>query len=260
MTYTDIIIEKKGPAAWLTLNKPRVLNAMGRQTLTEILDALKDTASDPAIMILVIRGAGNTFCTGMDVKEGISPGGPGAEEFTRLADSVFKGLKEHEKITIAVVNGYCMAGGLELALGCDFIFAAENCKIGDGHINLPGFVPNAGASVYLPRLIGTRKAKEILLTGDLISGREAEKIGLVNRAVPADHLEAAIDELIAKLASKTPIGLKHMKMLIDKGIECSVEDALSLERDTLKMLVNTREYRDAVAAMAGKRKSARKAK
>jgi len=254
MTYTDIIVEKKGPAAWLTLNKPHVLNAMGRKTLTEILGALEDTANDPAIMVLIISGAGNTFCTGMDVKEGISPGGPGAEEFTKLTDSVFKGLKKYEKITIAMVNGYCMAGGFELALCCDFIIAAENSKIGDGHINLPGFVPNAGASVYLSRLIGIRKAKEILLTGDLISGKEAEKIGLANRAVPADKLEQTVEEIIAKLASKSPLGLKSMKMLLDKGAECSTEMALVLERNTLKMIVNTQEYKDAVSAMEKKRK------
>jgi len=255
VTYTDIVVDKKGPVAWLTLNKPRVMNAMGKKTLTEILAALEDTANDPAIVVLVIRGAGNNFCTGMDKKEGISPGGPGAEEFTRLADKVFRGLKKYAKITISVVNGYCLAGGLELALCCDFIIAEENAKIGDGHINLPGFVPNAGASVYLPRIVGVRKAKEILLTGDFISGQEAERIGLANRAAPADKLEQAAEDLIAKLVAKSPLGLKYMKMLIDKGVECSTEAALSLERTTLKMMVNTREYRDAVAAMEKKQKA-----
>jgi enoyl-CoA hydratase len=254
VTYTDIIVEKKGPAAWLTLNKPYVMNAMGCQTLNDILAALEDTANDPLIIVLVIRGAGDNFCTGMDRKEGISPGGPGAEEFTKLADSVFKGLKKYEKISIAMVNGYCMAGGFELALCCDFIIAAENCKIGDGHINLPGFVPNAGASVYLPRLIGTRKAKELLLTGDLISGREAERIGLANRAFPADKLEKSVEEIVTKFASKSPLGLKSMKMLIDKGVENNLEDALSLERDTLKKMVNSDDYREADSAMAKKRK------
>ena len=259
MTYTDIIVEKKGPEAWLTLNKPHVYNAMGRQTLTDILAALEDTANDPAIAILVIRGAGNNFCTGMDVKEGISPGGPGADAFTQLADKVFKGLKKYEKITIAVVSGYCMAGGFELALCCDLIIAEEKCKIGDGHINLPGWVPNAGASVYLPRLIGPRKSKEMLLTGDLISGKEAERIGLANKAAPAEKLEQCVEEFVAKLSSKASIGLKNMKMLIDKGAECSIETALSLERATLKMMISTRDYQEAVAAMAKKRKPDNKA-
>ena len=148
-----------------------------------------------------------------------------------------------------------MAGGFELALCCDFIIAEENCKIGDGHINLPGFVPNAGASVYLPRLVGIRKAKEILLTGDLISGKEAERIGLANRAAPADKIEQVVDDLIAKLAAKSPLGLKYMKMLIDKGAECSAETALALEHTTLKMMVNTQDYKDAVSALEKKQNS-----
>ena len=260
MTYTDIIVEKRGPVTWLTLNKPRVRNAMGRQTLIEILACLEDAAGDPSVVVLVIRGAGNTFCTGMDVKEGISPGGPGAEEFTQLADRVFQGVKKFPKITISVVEGYCMAGGFEMALCCDFIIAEENCKIGDGHINLPGFVPNAGASVYLPRLVGIRKAKEILLTGDLISGKEAEQIGLANRAAPADKLEQVVDDFITKLVTKSPLGLKYMKMLIDKGAECSTETALALERTTLKMIVNTQDYKDAVSAAEKKRKQGSKGK
>jgi enoyl-CoA hydratase len=260
MTYTDIIVEKKGPVTWLTLNKPHVRNAMGRQTLIEILACLEDAAGDPSVVVLVIRGAGNTFCTGMDTKEGISPGGPGAEEFTQLADKVFQGVKKFPKITISVVEGYCMAGGFELALCCDFIIAEEKCKIGDGHINLPGFVPNAGASVYLPRLIGIRKAKELLLTGDLVSGKEAERIGLINRAAPADKLEQVVDDLITKLVAKSPLGLKSMKMLIDKGAEGSMETALALERKTLKMMVNTQEYKDAVSAIEKKRKQKSKGK
>jgi enoyl-CoA hydratase/carnithine racemase len=247
--YTDIVVQKKGPVAWLTLNKPHVRNAMGRQTLTEMVAALEDAANDPAIKVMVFRGAGNTFCSGMDTKEGIAPGGPGAEEFTQLADSFFHGVKKFAKITVSAINGYCLAGGLELALCCDFVIADEDCKIGDGHINLPGWVPNAGSSVYLPRLVGLRQAKEILLTGDFISGKEAERIGLVNRAVPAAKLEQAVEELTARLAGKSALGLRYMKMLIEKGMECSTETALSLERTALKMIINTTDYREAVAAM-----------
>ena len=259
MTYTDIIIEKKGPVTWLTLNKPNVLNAMGRHTLIDILACLEDVADDSSV-VLVIRGAGNTFCTGMDTKEGISPGGPGAEEFTQLADKVFQGVKKFPKITISIVEGYCLAGGFELALCCDFIIAEENCKIGDGHINLPGFVPNAGASVYLPRLVGIRKAKELLLTGDLISGKEAERIGLANLSAPSYKIEQVVDDLIAKLVAKSPLGLKYMKLLVDKSAECSTETALALERTTLKMMVNTQDYKDAVSAIEKKRKQNSKEK
>jgi enoyl-CoA hydratase len=252
--YIDIIVEKKGPVAWLTLNKPRVMNAMSTQTLNDINTALEDIENDPAIIVVVIRGAGGNFCTGMDRRDQALPVGPAAEETTRLADRIFKSIRKSAKITIAVIEGYCMAGGFELTLGCDFIIAEKNSKIGDGHINLPGFVPNGGSSVFLPRLIGTRKAKEMLLTGKLISGTEAEKIGLANSAVTADKLEQTVRELIDSLVEKSPIGLAHMKMLVDTTPECSEEEALALERKTVHLMGKTEDFREGLAALTEKRK------
>jgi enoyl-CoA hydratase len=254
VTYTDIIVEKVGPAAWITLNKPRVMNAMGTRTLAEIGAALDDIENDPSVSVVVIRGAGGHFCTGMDRREQALPTGPGAEELTRLADRAFRGIKKSKKVIIAAVEGYCMAGGFELALGCDFIIVAADSKIGDGHINLPGFVPNGGSSVYLPRLVGARKAKEILLTGRLLSGVEAEKIGLANAAVPAGELEQAVRELVEVLGEKSPIGLTNMKMLIDVGLERSEEEALSLERQTVRLMGKTGDFKEALAALMEKRK------
>ncbi len=254
MKYTDIIVEKKDKVGWITLNKPHVKNAMGKQTLIDILAALEDIGSEPAIAVTVIKGAGGTFCSGMDLRERSGPTAPDAYEFNHIADRVFMGIEKFNKITIAVVNGYCMAGGFEIAIGCDFIIADENCKMGDGHMKLPGFVPNGGSSVKLPRLIGKRKAKELLLTGDLISGKEAEKIGLVNYAVPADKLEQTVEDLIARLADKSPLGLESMKMLIDESGDCSLEAGLMLEHTAVKRLSNTEDFHEAMAAMKEKRK------
>jgi enoyl-CoA hydratase len=254
VTYTDIIVQKTGPVARLTLNKPRVMNALGKQTMIDISTALEDIENDPAVIAIVIRGAGGNFCTGMDRREQALPTGPAAEETTQLADRVFKGIRKSAKITVAVVEGYCMAGGFEIALGCDFIIAEKNSKIGDQHINLPGFVPNGGSSVFLPRLIGTRKAKEILLTGKLISGTDAEKIGLANYAVTADNLEQKLNELIDSLVDKSPIGLTHMKMLVNTTPECSQEEALALERKTVQLMGKTEDFRESLAALTEKRK------
>ena len=254
MAYTDIIVEKKGATAWITLNKPRVKNAMGTQTLKDLIAALDDIGSEPAIAVVVIKGAGGTFCSGMDLREISGPTGPGAEEFTRLADRVFLGIEKFKKITVAMVNGYCMAGGFEIAMGCDFIIADENCRIGDGHIKLPGFVPNGGASIRLPRLIGPKKAKELLYTGDLISGKEAERLGIANYAVPADKLEQKVEELIAKLVDKSPVGLEYMKMLVNAGQECSLETGLSMEHTAVKYLRDTEDAHEAMAAAKEKRK------
>jgi enoyl-CoA hydratase len=254
MVYTDIILEKKGATAWITLNKPHVKNAMGTQTLQDLITALGDISSEPAIAVLVIKGAGGTFCSGMDLREISGPTGPRAEEFTSLADRVFLGIEKFKKITIAMVNGVCMAGGFEIAMGCDFIIADENCRIGDGHIKLPGFVPNGGSSIRLPRLIGLKAAKELLYTGELISGKEAERIGLVNYAVPAGKLQEKVEELIDKLVDKSPVGLEYMKKLINASPECSLESGLSMEHTAVKYLCNTEDANEAMAAAKEKRK------
>jgi enoyl-CoA hydratase len=254
VSYSDIVVQKSGHVAWLTLNKPDVMNAMGKKTMVDISAALEDIGEDPAIIAIVIRGAGGNFCTGMDRREQALPTGPGAEETTELADRLFKGIRKSTKITIAVVEGYCFAGGFEIVLGCDFTIAEINSKIGDGHINLPGFVPNGGSSVFLPRLVGARKAKEILLTGKLISGAEAEKIGLANTAVTAERLEQTVQELIDLLVEKSPIGLSNMKMLIDTTQECSEEEALALERKTVQLMGETEDFKECLAALAEKRK------
>ena len=128
-----------------------------------------------------------------------------------------------------MVEGYCLAGGFEIALSCDFILAAEDCKIGDGHINLPGFVPNGGSSIRLPRLIGLQKAKELLFSGELMSGVEAARLGIAAYAVPADRLEDRVKEFADKLAGKSPIGLQYMKMLVNASPDVSLENGISME-------------------------------
>ena len=257
MVYTDIIVEKKGRAAWITLNKPHVKNAMGRQTFLDILAALEDIEKDPTMMVEVIRGAGGTFCAGVDLKEHsqrLAKKDPLLEaEFTALADRVFNSLENFKKVTIAVINGVCMAGGFELAEVCDFIIADENCRVGDGHIRT-GLVPNGGASIRMPRLIGIRKAKELLFTGALISGKEAERIGLVNRAVPADKLEETVEEFIAQLVDKPPLALESLKMVVNRGLTSSVETGLVLEHQTVKVLQETEDLKESLAAFAEKRK------
>lgn len=257
MEYTDIIVEKKGPVAWLTLNKPHVKNALGKQTFIDILTALDDFEKDSAIMVVVVKGAGGTFCAGADFKE-ISQHITEKDtsyrtEFTALADKTFNTLETFKKVTIAMINGVCMAGGIELAEVCDFIIADENVKVGDGHIRT-GLVPNGGASIRMPRLIGVRKAKELLYTGDLINGKEAERIGLINKAVPPEEFEQAVEELIAKLVDKPPLALQAMKMLVTRGLGSSIEAGTMLEHMTVEWLERTEDFKESMTAFAEKRK------
>lgn len=257
MAYVDIIVEKKGPTAWLTLNKPHVMNGMGLQTMKDIIAALDDLERDSAIMVLVIKGAGGTFCAGADFKErsaAIAAGDPTFRaEFTDLADKVFITLEKFPKVAIAMVQGVCMAGGIEIAEVCDFIIADENAKIGDGHIKT-GMVPNGGASIRMPRFIGMRKAKELLYTGALISGKEAERIGLVNKAVSGDKLEQEVEDLIGKLIDKPPLALRMMKQLVSLGANSSLEAGIVLEHLAVNSLEQTEDFQESMKAFAEKRK------
>jgi enoyl-CoA hydratase/carnithine racemase len=254
MMTTEVIVEEKEAVAWITLNKPRVNNAMGKRTLLELLTAFEDIGGKPRIAVVVIRGAGGTFCSGMDLNEVPAPYGPGAAEFTALADKFFIAVQQCRKITIAVVQGVCMAGGFEIAIGCDFIIADKDSRIGDGHIRLPGFIPSGGASFHLPKLIGIKKAKQLLLTGELISGEEAGQIGLVDCCVDAPELARTTEAFIARLTDKSPIGLAYMKALIDESPGLTMENGLEKEHACMKILGQTEDYQEALAARLEKRK------
>ena len=214
---------------------------MGKKTLLELLTVIEDISKKPRIAVAVIRGAGGTFCSGMDLKEVPAPYGLGAADFSALADRVFTAVEQCSKITIAVVQGVCMAGGFEIALGCDFIIAEKDCRIGDGHIRLPGFIPSGGASVRLPKLIGLKKAKQLLLTGELISGEEAKQIGLADFCADAPDIARATEDFIAKLTDKSPIGLAYMKSLINESPELTFEAGLKKEHAYMKIIGRTED-------------------
>jgi enoyl-CoA hydratase len=255
MVYQDIIFEIKGNVAWITFNKPAVKNAMGKQTLIELAAAMEEISQKPFIAAAVIRGAGGTFCSGMDLRDLTGgPTGPGAAEFTSLADKAFIGVETCRKVLIAVIEGYCLAGGFEIALGCDFIIADENAKIADGHIKTPGFVPNGGASIRLAKLIGMQKAKEMLFTGDMISGKEAERIGLAGWAVPSNQLNSTLESLLNRLTDKSPIGLEHMKELVKTSYRHDMLSGLPVEHAAVQKMGNTQDHLEALAAAKEKRK------
>jgi enoyl-CoA hydratase/carnithine racemase len=263
MAYADIIVEKKGAVAWITLNKPQVKNALGKQTFIDILSALDDLDKDTAIMVVVFKGSGGTFCAGADFKEisqhKLDNDTSYRAEFTAFADKAFNTIENYKKVTIAMINGICMAGGIELAEVCDFIIADENVRVGDGHIRT-GLVPNGGASIRMPRLIGMRKAKELLFTGDLLNGKEAERIGLVNKAVPADKLEQTVEDLIARMTDKPPLALQAMKTLVNRGMGSSLEAGTMLEHLTVEYLETTEDFKESMMAFAEKRKPIYKGK
>ncbi|MEE9401086.1 MAG: enoyl-CoA hydratase/isomerase family protein [Dehalococcoidia bacterium] len=229
MGFSNIVFEKKEGAAKITLNRPDVLNALDVKTLEELGAAVADIENDVSVRVVVITANGRAFCTGADLTgiAAIPPDKP-RDYFLRLWNEVFSAIENLSVPVIAAVNGMAYAGGLELVMVCDLAIAAEDAKLSDQHANY-GLVPGGGASQRLPRLVGIRKAKELLYTGDRISAAEAERLGLINKAVPADKLEEATNELVAKLLGKSPMALKTVKRLVNRGMESSLDAGLEME-------------------------------
>lgn len=209
-------VDKKDGILTLTLNRPEVLNAINSEMHTELENIFTDVAKDTEVKVVILTGAGKGFCAGADVK------GMGAGEFQQApakiperGKKIIHDMLEIEQPIIAAVNGAAVGLGAMLALFCDIVIASENARIGDTHVKV-GLVPGDGGIILLPLLVGLSKAKELLLTGDIISAREAERIGLINKVVPQEQLNSTVMELARRLASSAPIPIKWTKMFLNK--------------------------------------------
>jgi len=250
MQYRQIIYEKKDTIAKISLNRPEVLNAIDERMLIEIGHSLGDTERDTNIRVVIITGKGKAFCAGMDldfVKKKAKTLSD-QEKLFRLANrTVRDAIEELSKPVIAAVNGYALAGGFEIMLACDFAIASEDAKIGDQHINF-GLIGPGGGTQRLPRIVGIRKAKEIILTGQLLSGKESEGLGLVNRAVPPGDLESAVAEFASTLADKSPTALRIGKILINRSTQTDYSTAEELELSLARVNAASEDYQKGIKA------------
>ena len=216
--YQTIIYEKKNNIAYLTLNRPEALNAINRTMFQEIGQALDDAEQDNDVRVVVVKGAGRAFCAGVDLKFA-------SEELKTLQDQqdLFRlgnkmALEKMEglgKPVIGRIHGPCLAGGFEMMVAMDIVIAAEDAVIGDQHINV-GLFGGGGCVYRLSLLVGMRKAKEIVLTGKRLSGKEAADMGLVNMAVPIDKLDDAVTDMAAELSSKSPVAIRLSKWFMTR--------------------------------------------
>ena len=230
MNYRNIIYQKKGAVAKITLNRPEVLNCLNRAMVIEIGEALNDADKDDSIGAIVITGNGKAFCTGMDLKfaqEELNTVQAQHDFFVFANEIMMRKLEKVRKPVIAGVNGLAIAGGFELILNVDLVIAAENAMIGDYHMQR-GLLAAGGAYLRLPLLIGLRRAKELMFTGKTITSKEAEQIGLVNRVVTQDMLESTVDSLAEELAEKSPVAMKIVKSLINTTALVDAEARLEL--------------------------------
>lgn len=223
MSYETMLYEKAEGLAIITLNRPDKLNSINTKMQTEMKEIWDDIEADKSIRVVIITGGEKCFSAGADVREVFPPGvsRPSSRD-------QFKKIEDSDKIVIAAVSGYCLGGGLELALCCDLRIASETAQFGLVEIKI-GAVPGAGGMQRLPRLIGITKAKEMLYTGEQIDAHEAYRIGLVNKVVPVNLMMEEAKKLADIILGFPPHGLKISKMCVNQGMQVDLESALKLD-------------------------------
>jgi len=260
MKYKKIICEKKGlqdEVLWITFNDEKMMNALSDTMQQEFLDALKNIAFDNTIRCVVLKGAGDkAFSSGGDIKLFESLDIVSGYDFAyNRGNSIQHLMNTMEKPLIAAVNGYCFAGGMELALSCDFIYASQNAKFGLLEINL-GLLPGWGGTVRLPRKIPVNRAKEMIYRGEIIDAEEAYRWGLVNRVLPTQKaLYEEVDKIVSEMMAKPPLALRAAKNVINNSLTCdSMHAALAIERGSVMWLTSSDDSKEGVAAFVEKRK------
>lgn len=243
------------PIAWIILNRPERLNAINVKMMEELGSALDEleAADYDKVRAIIITGSGRAFCAGADVQAFLGTTPILAYRLSRRLQALFDKVESLSKPVIAAINGPALGGGLELALACDIRIAAETAQVGQPEINL-GLIPGAGGTQRLARIVGPARAKELVLTGDMISAREAERMGVVNRVVPPDRLEEEARATALKLASRPPIALMAAKHAINFGADAPLRDALDLEASLFALLFTTEDLVEGVSAFLQKRK------
>jgi enoyl-CoA hydratase len=254
MSFECILYEKSDHIATVTLNRPRVLNALNRQMWEDLQQALEDAKTDPEISVLIITGEGRAFSTGADLKESKTRSLEVYRQYLEGLQEVSRKILRFEKPTIAAVNGYALGSGYELALACDIRIAAEDAQIGSPEAKVSSSV-TGGALRLLPDLVGVGKAKELLFTGENIDGRTAERIGLVNKAVPQERLMAEARAMAKKIAENSSFSIKMIK----KGLhmargESSLEALMDFEIEACLACVSSKERETALTNFEARKK------
>ena len=257
--YETITVEKRGGVAILTINRPDKLNALNSAVHTDGVAALDELRNDAEVRVLVITGAGEkSFIAGADISE-FAGKSPVEQRSTFYERSLFNSLDSFPKPVIAMVNGFCLGGGNELALACDIRICTPNARFSQPEINL-GIMPGGGGTQRLTRLIGEGRSMEMILTGDMIDAETAHKFGLVNHVYNADELEAKTMEMANKIAEKAPIALQLCKEAVKFASRSNLDEGLRREVDLFALVFSTEDKTEGVSAFLEKRKPVFKGK
>ncbi|MFS4459787.1 enoyl-CoA hydratase/isomerase family protein [Bdellovibrio sp. HCB2-146] len=257
-SYKTLLLEQKPNGVWLlTINRPEALNALNSMVLNEMGEVLRQIGEMPYedARALVITGAGEkAFVAGADIKEISELDEDKALTFAQRGQSIFHELTLLKIPVIAAVNGFALGGGCELALGCDFIYAADNAKFGLPEVSL-GLIPGFGGTVRMARAIGARRARELTYTGGMITSDEAFRMGLVNKVVPAAELMSTVMKTVDAILSKAPIAVGQAKKSINQGWDMDIDAAQKNEAQIFSELFTTEDVKEGTGAFIEKRKA-----
>jgi enoyl-CoA hydratase/carnithine racemase len=249
----NILYEKKGPIAYATLNRPKVLNALNQAVFAELRATFEDVRDDSKIRGVILTGSGEkAFAAGADIAEMSTYTAAQAEEATRRAQSVTELIENIGKPVIAAVNGFALGGGCELAMACTIRIAAESAKFGQPEVKL-GIMPGAGGTQRLPRLVGKGRALQLILSGEVISAQEAYRIGLVNEVVPLSDLMSRSEAILNQILANAPLGVKFSIDAVNKGLDGSVSEGLLIEASLFGICAGSDDKKEGTSAFLAKR-------
>jgi enoyl-CoA hydratase/carnithine racemase len=253
MAYENLLFEKKDGIAYVTLNRPKVLNALNRKTVEELRDALIDAREDDSVRVLILTGAGEkSFVAGADIGELAQQTPESGRETSLFGQGVFHLLETLGKPSICAINGFALGGGCELALACTIRIASKTAKLGQPEVKL-GIIPGYGGSQRLARLCGKGVAQELCLTGEMIGAEEALRIGLVNHIYEPAELLAAAEAMAKKIIANAPLAVKYTMEAIERGMEMGQEEGLFLEATLFGLVCTTEDMREGTKAFLEKR-------
>ena len=252
--FENLLVERDEAVAVVTINRPKVLNALDTRTLEQLRRVFVELQQDAAVRCVVLTGAGEkSFVAGADINELAVQSPTDGREHALRGQQVLELIENLGKPVIAAINGYALGGGCELAMACTLRLAGDSARLGQPEINL-GIIPGYAGTQRLTRLVGSGRALELLLTGDQISAAEAHRIGLVNRVVPASELMTEAKKLAAALAAKAPIAVRYIIEAVNRGTQQPLREAQVFEATLFGLIASTDDMREGTSAFLAKRK------
>jgi enoyl-CoA hydratase len=254
--YENILFEKDNAIGFVTINRPKVLNALNAATINELDRLLDEIAKDDSIGVVIVTGSGEkAFVAGADIAEMATKSAIEGRKWGKLAQAVFNKLENLPQPVIAAVNGYALGGGCELAMACDIRIASEKANFGQPEVTL-GVIPGFAGTQRLPRLVGKGRAKEMLFTGGMIDAAEAHRIGLANKVVAPEELIAAARGMAEKIMSRGPVAVQLCKAAVNEGLDMDLESGMAYEAEVFGLCFATADQKEGMSAFMEKRKAA----